>query len=253
MTGPALRGTFIGSFLGVLPGGGALLSSFVAYNFEKKISANSAQFGKGAIEGVTAPEAANNAGAQMSFIPMLSLGIPANAVMALMIGAMIIHGVAPGPGVMTTNPELFWGLIASMWLGNVMLVILNLPLIGIWVALLKVPYTVLFPAIIVFCCIGVYSVNNSAFEVYEIAASGLIGYFLIKIKCEPAPFIIGLILGPMVEVYLRRSLIISDGDPTVFFTRPLSAMFLLIAAVALVAVCLPALSKKREEVFSEVD
>jgi TctA family transporter len=184
---------------------------------------------------------------------MLSLGIPANAVMALMIGAMIIHGVAPGPGVMTTNPELFWGLIASMWLGNVMLVILNLPLIGIWVALLKVPYTVLFPAIIVFCCIGVYSVNNSAFEVYEIAASGLIGYFLIKIKCEPAPFIIGLILGPMVEVYLRRSLIISDGDPTVFFTRPLSAMFLLIAAVALVVVCLPALSKKREEVFSEVD
>jgi TctA family transporter len=253
MIAPALRGTAIGSFLGILPGGGAMLATFLSYNVEKKVSANSAEFGKGAIEGVAAPEAANNASAQSSFIPMLTLGIPSNALMALLMGAMLIHGISPGPLVMTKNPELFWGLIASMWIGNVMLVILNLPLIGMWVSLLRLPYSVLFPAIIVFCCIGVYSVNNSPFEVYLVALAGLIGYVLIKLKCEPAPLIIGFILGPMIETYLRRTLIISDGDPTVFLTRPLSAMFLLIAAAALVLICLPALSKKRTEVFAEGD
>lgn len=248
---PTLRGTFIGSFLGVLPGGGAMLATFMSYNIEKKISPNSHEFGHGAIEGVAAPEAANNASAQASFIPMLTLGIPSNALMALMMGAMLIHGISPGPLVMTTNPALFWGLIASMWIGNVMLVILNLPLIGIWVSLLRLPYSILFPAIVIFCCIGVYSVNNSSMEVYQIAGAGLIGYFLVKIKCEPAPFLIGFILGPLIEVYLRRALIISDGDPSVFVTRPLSATFLAIAAIALVVVSLPSLSKKREEVFSE--
>lgn len=253
MIAPALRGTSIGSFLGILPGGGAMLATFLSYNVEKKVSANSAEFGKGAIEGVAAPEAANNASAQSSFIPMLTLGIPSNALMALLMGAMLIHGISPGPLVMTKNPELFWGLIASMWIGNVMLVILNLPLIGVWVSLLRLPYSVLFPAIIVFCCIGVYSVNNSSFEVYQVAVAGLIGYVLIKLKCEPAPFIIGFILGPMIETYLRRTLIISDGDPMVFLTRPLSALFLLIAALALAVICLPAMSSRRTAVFTEGD
>ncbi|MFO1085267.1 MAG: tripartite tricarboxylate transporter permease [Reyranellaceae bacterium] len=251
MVGPAVRGTAIGSFLGILPGGGALLSSFVAYNIEKKVSPHSAEFGKGAIEGVTAPEAANNAGAQTSFIPMLSLGVPSNVVMALMIGAMIIQGIVPGPNVITKNPDLFWGLIASMWVGNAMLFVLNLPLVGIWVKLLSIPYTILFPAIVAFCCIGAYSVGNSSFAVFEIAAAGLIGYLLVKLDCELAPFILGFILGPMLEEYLRRALIISAGDPSVFVTRPISAGLLLLAAIALVFVSLPAISKKREEVFVE--
>ncbi|RDJ27387.1 tripartite tricarboxylate transporter permease [Bosea caraganae] len=253
MIGPSIRGTVIGSLLGILPGGGALLSSFVAYNVEKKVSKNSAEFGHGAIEGVSAPEAANNAGAQTSFIPMLSLGIPSNAVMALMVGAMIIQGITPGPNVINNNPDLFWGLIASMWLGNAMLIILNLPLIGIWVSLLRVPYTVLFPAIMAFCCIGVYSVNNSAFAVYEITAAGLAGYILAKLDCEMPPFILGFILGPMLEEHLRRAMIISSGDPTVFVTRPISAVLLVIAVIALVIVSLPAIARKREVVFVEED
>ncbi len=249
MIAPAIRGTIIGSFLGILPGGGALLSSFLAYNVEKKVSKNSSQFGKGAIEGVTAPEAANNAGAQTSFIPMLSLGIPSNAVMALMVGAMIIQGITPGPNVMTNNPDLFWGLIASMWIGNSMLLILNLPLIAIWVKLLKVPYTIMFPAIIAFCCIGVYSVNNSSFGVYQIAVFGLIGYFLVKLDCELPPFILGFILGPMLEEHLRRAMILSNGDPWIFLKQPISATFLAFAAIALIVVSLPTISRKRENVF----
>ncbi|MFO1189575.1 MAG: tripartite tricarboxylate transporter permease [Alphaproteobacteria bacterium] len=253
MIGPAIRGTGIGSFLGILPGGGALLSSFVAYNAEKKISRNSAEFGQGAIEGVVAPESANNAAAQTSFIPMLSLGLPSNVVMALMIGAMIIQGIAPGPNVVTKNPDLFWGLIASMWVGNGMLIILNLPLIGIWMTLLRVPYTMLFPAIIAFCCIGVYSVGNSVFGVYVIGAAGLIGYFLVKVDCEPAPFILGFILGPLLEEYLRRSLVLSGGDLGVFVTRPISAVLLAIAAMMLVVGAVPMISKKRQEIFVKDD
>ncbi|MBS4049476.1 MAG: tripartite tricarboxylate transporter permease [Alphaproteobacteria bacterium] len=251
MVAPAIRGTAIGSVLGVLPGGGALLSSFVAYNVEKKVSKQSDQFGKGVIEGVVAPESANNAGAQTSFIPMLTLGIPSNAVMALMIGAMMIHGIVPGPNVITKTPDLFWGLIASMWVGNAMLIILNLPLIGIWVSLLRVPYTILFPAITAFCCVGVYSVNGNAFGVYEIAISGVLGYLLVKLECEPAPFILGFILGPMLEEYLRRTLIISNGDMSVFVTRPLSASLLLITVAALIFMMLPSIAKKRSEVFVE--
>jgi TctA family transporter len=249
MVGPMLRGTTIGGFLGVLPGGGALLASFVSYNLEKKISPRSSEFGKGAIEGVTAPESANNAAAQTSFIPMLSLGLPATPVMALMIGAMMIQGITPGPNVISNNPSLFWGLIASMWIGNAMLLILNLPLIGIWVNLLRVPYHLLFPAIVVFCCIGVYSVNNSAFGVYLIVLSAFVGYFLTKLGCEWAPFFLGFVLGPMFEHQLRRAMLVSGGDPTVFFTRPGSAFLLALAAVVLVLVTLPMLQRKREQVF----
>ncbi len=253
MVAPALRGTAIGSLLGVLPGGGALLSSFVAYNIEKKSSRNPEEFGHGAIEGVTAPEAANNAGAQTSFIPMLVLGLPSNATMALMIGAMIMQGVQPGPSVITSNPEIFWGLIASMWIGNAMLVILNLPLIGLWVSLLRVPYWILFPAIIAFCCIGVYSVSNNAFSVYLVTVAAAGGYLLMKLDCEPAPFILGFILGPMLEEHLRRAMLISGGDVTVFVTRPISAVLLLIAVVTLVIVSRPNIARRRKEVFVEED
>lgn len=253
MVAPSIRGTAIGSILGVLPGGGAILSSFVAYNVEKKVSKNSAEFGHGAIEGVTAPEAANNAGAQTSFIPMLTLGIPSTVVMALMVGAMTMQGITPGPNVITRNPELFWGLIASMWVGNAMLILLNLPLIGIWVRLLQIPYSVLFPAIIVLCCIGVFSVNNSSFGVYIIAIAGLIGYLLVKLECELAPFVLGFILGPMLEENLRRTMIISDGDPTVFFTRPISGSLMAVAAIALIVVSLPAIGRKRSDVFVDDD
>ncbi|MCO5066848.1 MAG: tripartite tricarboxylate transporter permease [Rhizobiaceae bacterium] len=250
---PALRGTAIGSLLGVLPGGGALLSSFVAYNVEKKVSANSGEFGKGAIEGVAAPEAANNAGAQTSFIPMLSLGIPSNVTMALMIGAMVMQGIAPGPNVITNNPELFWGLIASMWIGNALLVILNLPLIGIWVTLLRVPYTVMFPAIVAFSCIGVYSVNNSPFGIYIVAIAGLVGYALMKLDCEPAPFVLGFILGPMLEEHLRRAMLSSGGDVTVFVSRPISAVLLAVACVLLFLVSRPDVARRRDEVFVDGD
>lgn len=249
--GPSIRGTAIGSILGTLPGGGALLSSFVAYNIEKKTSRNQGEFGHGAIEGVAAPEAANNAGAQTSFIPMLALGIPSNVVMALMIGAMIMQGIVPGPNVIVRNPDLFWGLVVSMWVGNAMLVILNLPLIGLWVSLLRVPYDILFPAIIAFCCIGVYTVNNSSFGVYLVTISGLLGYILVKLECEPAPFVLGFILGPLLEENLRRAMIISSGDVSVFLTRPISAALLVCAAIAVVIVSRPSVAKRREEVFIE--
>src|SRR5438046_4031996 len=242
-----LRGTALGSFLGILPGGGALLASFAAYTLEKKVSKNSANFGKGAIQGVAAPESANNAGAQTSFIPLLTLGIPSNPVMALMIGAMMIQGIAPGPQVMTERPELFWGLIASMWIGNLMLLVLNLPLVGLWIKLLAVPYRLLFPAIFVFCCIGVYTVDNKIFDIYEIAALSALGYVLLKLHCEPAPMVLGFILGPMMEENLRRAMMISFGDPTVLITRPISAGFLFAALALLIAIALPALRAKREE------
>ena len=217
-----LRGTVLGSALGILPGGGALLASFAAYTFEKKIARKPSNFGKGDIRGVAAPESANNAGAQTSFIPLLTLGIPSNPVMALMIGAMMIQGIAPGPQVMTERPQLFWGMIASMWVGNLMLVVLNLPLIGMWIKLLKIPYRLLYPAILVFCGIGVYSVNNSSFDIYMMAVFAVLGYVWTKLECEPAPLILGFILGPMMEENLRRAMLLSRGDPSVFFTKPIS-------------------------------
>ena len=248
---PVLRGTALGSFLGILPGGGAMLSSFASYSIEKKLSKHPREFGRGAIEGVAGPESANNAGAQTSFIPMLTLGIPSNPVMALMIGALIIQGITPGPNVVTEKPDLFWGVIASMWVGNFMLVLLNLPLIGMWVRLLTVPYHVMFPAIIAFCCIGVYSVNNNVFDVYTMALFGLLGYALVKLDCEPAPLLLGFVIGPMLEEYLRRAMLISRGDPMVFVTRPISAVLLLLALAALVVVLLPSVQKGREEAFKE--
>jgi putative tricarboxylic transport membrane protein len=248
-----VRGTSLGSILGVLPGGGALLASFAAYTVEKKMrmGPNEVPFGKGNIRGVAGPEAANNAGAQTSFIPMLTLGIPPNAVMALMVGAMTIKGIQPGPQVMTSNPQLFWGLIASMWVGNLMLVILNLPLIGIWIKLLTVPYRFLFPAIMVFCSIGLYTLNNNAFDVYAGAFFAVIGYVFYKLGCEPAPLLLGFILGPMMEENLRRALLLSRGDWTTFATRPLSAGLLLAALAMIVVVCLPSIKAKREEAFQE--
>ena len=248
---PVLRGTALGSALGILPGGGAMLASFSAYSIEKKISPNSKEFGKGAIEGVAAPEAANNAGAQTSFIPMLTLGIPSNPVMALMIGAMIIQGIQPGPAVMTEQPALFWGLIVSMWFGNLFLVVLNLPMIGLWIKMILVPYHRLFPAILMFCAIGVFSLNNNEFDVYLMALFGLFGYICAKLGAEPAPMLLGYIIGPMMEEYLRRALLLSHSDPMVFVTRPISATMLALAAIALVVVLLPSLRKKREEAFHE--
>jgi putative tricarboxylic transport membrane protein len=248
---PILRGTFLGSALGILPGGGALLASFGAYTLEKKVSKNAHEFGKGAIEGVAAPEAANNAGAQTSFIPLLTLGIPSNAVMALMIGAMMIQGIAPGPQVMTERPQLFWGMIASMWLGNLMLVVLNLPLIGMWIKLLTVPYRILYPSILVFMCIGVFSLSNNPFDCLLMAAFGLLGYVCVKLECEPAPMILGFILGPLMEENLRRAMLLSRGDPLVFFQKPISATFLIVSIILLVIIALPNIRKKREEVFVE--
>ena len=251
MTPAILRGTTIGSILGILPGGGAALAAFGAYSVEKKASKYSHEFGKGAIEGVAGPESANNAAAQTSFIPLLTLGIPPNAVMALMVGAMTIHNIQPGPQVMTSNPTLFWGLIASMWIGNVMLILLNLPLIGIWVKLLQIPYRYLYPAILVFCCIGVYTVNNSVFDVYVTASFGLIGYLFFKLGCEPPPLLLGFVLGPMMEENFRRALLLSRGDFTTFLTRPLSLGLLIAAALLVVIVALPAVKKTREEAFVE--
>jgi putative tricarboxylic transport membrane protein len=248
-----IRGTSLGSLLGVLPGGGALLAAFAAYTVEKKMKMgpNEVPFGKGNIRGVAGPESANNAGAQTSFIPMLTLGIPPNAVMALMVGAMTIKGIQPGPQVMTSNPQLFWGLIASMWVGNLMLIILNLPLIGIWIKLLTVPYRFLFPAIMAFCCIGLYTLNNNAFDVYMGAFFAVVGYVFYKLECEPAPLLLGFILGPMMEENLRRALLLSRGDWTTFATRPLSAGLLLAALAMIVVVCLPSIKAKRREAFQE--
>jgi len=246
-----LRGTGIGSVLGILPGGGALLSAFASYTIEKKMAKDPSRFGKGAIQGVAGPESANNAGAQASFIPLLTLGIPPNAVMALMVGAMTIHSIQPGPQVMTSNPQLFWGLIVSMWIGNLMLVVLNLPLIGIWVKLLQVPYRLLYPAILLFCCIGVYSIQNNVFDVLMTVLFGLLGWIFVKLECEPAPLLLGFILGPMMEENLRRALLLSRGDPTVFLTRPLSAVMLVMAALLLLIIVAPSIRKKREEAFQE--
>ncbi|QRM31561.1 tripartite tricarboxylate transporter permease [Microvirga sp. VF16] len=246
-----LRGTGLGTFLGILPGGGATLSAFSAYTFEKKMSRNPQQFGKGAVEGVAAPEAANNAGAQSSFIPLLTLGIPSNAIMAMLLGAMTIHGITPGPSVMQNQPDLFWGLIASMWIGNLMLLVINLPMIGLWVRLLTVPYRLLYPAILLFCCVGVYSVSNRAFDVALAVGFGFLGYLFRKAKCEPGPLLLGFVLGPLLETNLRRAMLISQGSPSVFIERPIS-LTLLIASVALfILLLVPAIRKTREEAFVE--
>ena len=249
--GPILRGTALGSALGILPGGGALLASFGAYSLEKKLSRNPARFGEGAIEGVAAPEAANNAGAQTSFIPMLTLGIPANPVMALMIGAMIIQGIQPGPTVMTEQPNLFWGLIVSMWIGNVMLLVLNLPLIGLWVRIISVPYHLLYPAIIVFCAIGVFSLNNNTFDIFLMGLFGVLGYVFRKLGAEPAPMLLAFILGPMMEEFLRRTLLLSRGSPTVLVTSPISGVMLALAVIALIIVLMPTFKQRRELAFQE--
>ncbi|GIK88432.1 MAG: hypothetical protein BroJett026_39130 [Betaproteobacteria bacterium] len=247
---PAIgRGSLIGSALGILPGGGAVIASFAAYTLEKRVAKDPSRFGQGAIEGVAAPESANNAAAQTSFIPMLTLGIPANAVMALMIGALTIQGIIPGPQVMSRQPDLVWGLIASMWIGNLMLLVINLPLVGVWVSLLRVPYRLLFPAVIAICCIGAYSVNNSAFDVMLTGLFGLAGYWLAKHEFEPAPILLSLVLGPPMEENLRRAMVISNGDPSVFLTRPIAATLLGLTAVMLVLAMLPRIRRRREQVF----
>jgi putative tricarboxylic transport membrane protein len=251
MVGPILRGTGIGAALGVLPGSGSILGSFAAYAIEKKVSKYGKEFGTGMIEGVAAPESANNAGAQTSFIPMLTLGIPSSPVMALMIGAMIIQGIQPGPSVMIEQPTLFWGIIVSMWIGNLFLIILNLPMIGMWVRLVTVPYQYLFPAILVFCGIGVFSLNNTEFDIYLMALFGLLGYLFVKLDCEPAPMLLAYILGPLMEEYMRRALLLSRGDPMIFIKRPISATLLALGVLAIIAASLPAMYKKREEAFRE--
>jgi putative tricarboxylic transport membrane protein len=246
-----LRGTGLGSVLGLLPGGGAMLASFASYAVEKKIAKDPSRFGHGAIEGVAGPESANNAGAQSSFIPLLTLGIPENAVMALMVGAMTIHNIQPGPQVMTSNPGLFWGLIASMWVGNLMLVVLNLPLIGIWIKLLQVPYRMLYPAILLFCAIGVYTISNASFDVMQTAAFGFLGVVFVKLEFEPAPLLLGFVLGPMMEENLRRAMLLSRGDPSVFVTRPISLVMLLLAVGLLLLIAVPKFRKTREVAFKE--
>ncbi|WP_274629899.1 tripartite tricarboxylate transporter permease [Arvimicrobium flavum] len=251
MTPAILRGSSLGAIIGVLPGAGLTLASFFAYSLERRVSRRPEEFGRGAIEGVAGPEAANNAAAQTAFIPTLTLGIPGSATMALMLGALVVHNIQPGPQVITNNPSLFWGLVVSMWIGNLFLVILNLPLIGIWVRLLKIPYHLLFPAILVFCCIGVYSVSYSTFDVFLTAGCGLLGYVFAKLECEPAPLLLGFILGPMIEEYFRRALVLSDGDFSIFVTRPLSLSLLLVAAAFIVLAVLPSLRKKRAIVFAE--
>jgi TctA family transporter len=247
----SVRGTILGCVLGVLPGGGAVLSSFAAYSLERKLAKDPTRFGKGAVEGVAGPESANNAGAQTAFIPMLTLGIPPNAVMAVMIGAMMIHGIRPGPEVLDQRPELFWGLIASMWIGNAMLLVINLPLIGVWVRLLRLPYRLLFPAILLFSSIGVYSVHNSTFEVVLAAGFGVLGYVLFKLGCEPAPLALGFVLGPLLEEKLRTAMLLARGNPMTFLQRPISAGLLLVAAVLLAAVLLPKIRRGRDEAFQE--
>ena len=250
--GPIMRGTAIGTIFGILPGSHTVIASFSSYTLEKKLAKDPSRFGKGAIEGVAGPESANNAAAQTCFIPLLTLGIPTGAVMALMVGAMTIQGIAPGPQVMTQKPDLFWGMIASMWVGNLMLVILNLPLIGMWVQFLKIPYRVLFPSILLFIAIGAYSINNSPFEVYMAALFGFFGYFASKWGCEAAPLILGFVLGPLMEENLRRAMLISRGDPSVFFTRPISCGQLIVSMILLCMVVLPQFQKKRE-ILAEAD
>jgi putative tricarboxylic transport membrane protein len=253
IVGPVLRGTALGSVLGVLPGGGHVLSSFASYSMEKRISSHPETFGSGAIEGVAGPESANNAAAQTSFIPLLTLGIPAHPVMALMVGAFIIQGITPGPNVIRDEPALFWGVIVSMWVGNLMLVLLNLPLIGLWVRLLTVPYKVLFPAIIAFASIGCYSINQNVFDIYAVVFFGIVGYALVKLGCEPAPLLLGFVLGPLLEEHLRRAMILSRGNPLIFVERPISAVLLALAVAAVIIAVLPSVSRKRQEVFVEED
>jgi putative tricarboxylic transport membrane protein len=247
-SGAIIRGTAIGAFFGVLPGTGPAIASFSSYMVEKKMAKDPSRFGKGAIEGVAGPESANNADAQCKFIPTLTLGIPASATMALMLGALTIQGIAPGPQVMTQKPDLFWGLIASMWIGNAMLVILNLPMIGLWVSLLKVPYRILFPCIMAFSCIGIFSVNNSSFEIYLTAFFGVIGFLWMRFEMQPAPMLLGFVLGPLMEENLRRALLISRGDPSVFFTRPISLGFMIATALVVIVMALPAIRKKRDAI-----
>jgi TctA family transporter len=248
---PILRGTALGAVLGVLPGGGAFLASFASYAVEKRLSKRPEEFGKGAIEGVAGPESANNAGAQTSFIPMLTLGIPSNAVMALMIGGMIVQGVVPGPRVIVQQPDLFWGLVASMWIGNAMLLILNLPLVGVWVSMLKIPYSILFPGIVAFCCIGTFSANGSELELYILAAAGGLGYIFSRVGCPPAPFLLGFILGPLVEEHFRRAMLISEGNAWVFVERPISAVLLITALVLAAVTFVPQMLRVRTGVFGD--
>jgi putative tricarboxylic transport membrane protein len=251
MIAPILRGTAIGSALGILPGSGSILGAFAAYAIEKKVSKYGKEFGTGAIEGVAAPESANNAGAQTSFIPMLTLGIPSNPVMALMIGAMIIQGIQPGPSVITEQPALFWGIVVSMWIGNFFLIILNLPMIGMWVRMVSVPHHYLFPSILVFCSVGVFSLNNTEFDIHLMALFGLLGYVFVKLDCEPAPMLLAFILGPLMEEYMRRALLLSRGDPMIFLQRPISATLLALGVLAIIAASLPMFYKKREEAFRD--
>jgi putative tricarboxylic transport membrane protein len=250
---PVIRGTALGSVLGILPGGGHILASFASYSAEKRLSRHPEEFGRGAIEGVAGPESANNAAAQTSFIPLMTLGIPAHPVMALMIGAFILQGITPGPNVINDQPALFWGIIASMWIGNLLLVMLNLPLIGLWVKMLSIPYRALFPAIVLFACIGCYSINQNIFDVYAIGFFGILGYVLIRLGCEPAPLLLGFVLGPLLEEHLRRAMIISRGDPMVFLERPISATLLGLALLAILIAVLPSIRSKRKEVFVEED
>jgi putative tricarboxylic transport membrane protein len=248
---PILRGTFIGGLLGLLPGNGAVLGPFASYATEKRLADDPSRFGKGAIEGVAGPEAANNAGAQTAFLPLLTLGIPPNAVMALMVGAMTIHGIVPGPQIISKQPQLFWGMVVSMWIGNLMLLVINLPLVGLWVRLIKAPYRLLFPAIVLFCCIGIYSVNNNAAEVAMVAMFGLFGYVLLKLEFELAPLVLGFVLGRLLEEKFRQSLLISRGNLETFIDRPISASLLILTAIIVLVSQLPAISRKREEVFTE--
>lgn len=247
----AVRGTLLGSLLGLMPGGGATLASFSAYSVEKRASKRPQEFGQGAIEGVAGPEAANNAAAQTSFIPMLTLGIPANGVMALMMGAMMIHNIAPGPQILTQNTQLFWALVTSMWIGNFMLIVLNLPMVGLWVKLISIPYRYLYPAILVFCVIGIFSIDNQTFQIFVAAGLGVAGYFLARLKCEMAPLLLGFVLGPMLEENFRRSMQISRGNLSIFVTQPISACVLAVALVLLIVVLSPRMRRKREDVFAE--
>ena len=237
--------------MGVLPGGGAVLGSFGSYALEKKISRHAEEFGKGAIEGVAGPEAANNAASQGAFIPLLTLGIPSNSVMALLMGALIVHGLQPGPLLMGQSPELFWGVITSMYLGNALLLVLNLPLIGVWVRMLKVPYPTLFPLILMFCLIGAFSLNYNVFDIYLMAIFGVLGYVLRKLEFEPTPLILAFVLGPLMEDKLRQALLIYGGDPTVFFTRPVSAVFLAVTLALLVLQVVPKLRKAKSKALQE--
>jgi len=241
-----LRGTALGTMLGILPGGGAALSSFGSYMLERRLTRQPERFGNGAIEGLAGPESANNAGAQTAFIPLLTLGIPSNSVMALMVGALIIQGIQPGPRMVEAQPELFWGLIASMWIGNVMLLIINLPMIGMWVKLLQVPYRYLYLSILIFCSIGAYSINNNVFDVWIMGIFGCLGYIFAKVKMEPAPLLLGFVLGPMMEEHLRRAMLLSRGDPTVFVERPISATLLALALIALVLMLLPNMRRGKD-------